>query len=208
MLVTLFLMVSITLTTVDKIIHSTVAEGFMLKYPILVNPLDKLLTVLSDYFPLDYIILAAIIAYFFFATLSGIVRIGIRFIWIHLYSIRPRTTPPQGLLCATMILMFSLLALNMEIVTLAPQYATWGSQTFLNGTDVIPCRVEAPPGNCTMTQIASIVAQITVGLSFFGVVFYWATWGFIGFWLIGLIVAICKRRQSNLEVHSDEDDDY
>lgn len=37
-------------------------------------------------------------------------------------------TPPQGLLVAAIILMFSMLSLNMEMTTLAPQYSNWGSQ--------------------------------------------------------------------------------
>lgn len=74
-----------------------------------------------------------------------------------LYKIRARSTPPQGLLVAAIILMLSILALNMELTTIAPQYANFGSQTWRsdNSTEVHPCSLDAPPGKCTMTQIGN-----------------------------------------------------
>jgi ABC-type uncharacterized transport system fused permease/ATPase subunit len=45
--------------------------------------------VCSQYFPLDYILMVALLAYFFFATVSGIVKIGIRFLWINVRMRHP-----------------------------------------------------------------------------------------------------------------------
>jgi hypothetical protein len=55
------------------------------------------------------------------------------------------------------LLMLAILALNMEVTTLAPQYANWGSQVFWNETsgENQPCSLDAPPQNCTMTQIGN-----------------------------------------------------
>jgi hypothetical protein len=47
-------------------------------------------TLFSQYFPLDYIFLGSIILYVFTCTMSGIIRIGIRFLWVHLFTIKPR----------------------------------------------------------------------------------------------------------------------
>jgi LMBR1 domain-containing protein 1 len=72
-----------------------------------------------------------------------------------MYDIKKKSTAPQGLLLAAVILMFSILALNMEITTLAPNYASFGSQMYRNTTtgEVKSCSLNAPPSLCTMTEI-------------------------------------------------------
>ena len=37
---------------------------------------------IRQYFPLDYILMVSLIAYFFFSTMAGLMKIGIRFLWI------------------------------------------------------------------------------------------------------------------------------
>eukprot|EP01116_Phalansterium_solitarium_P001295 TRINITY_DN11090_c0_g1_i2.p1 TRINITY_DN11090_c0_g1~~TRINITY_DN11090_c0_g1_i2.p1 ORF type:complete len:534 (-),score=117.95 TRINITY_DN11090_c0_g1_i2:208-1767(-) len=213
-LVSLLIFVSILLTNVDKAINSTnfcgAACGYVLAIPELVNPLDYILTVVSPYFPTDYVLLALIVIYVFFATLSGVTNIGVRFLWILMYKVRSGRTPAQGLLLTSIILMFSTLALNMEITTIAPQYATWGSQHYYDHTKnaTVPCSIDAPAGNCTMTQIGTFVTSISVRTSFFAIIYYYATWVFLVAVIIGGIVAMCKARSSNVEANeSDEDED-
>ena len=88
-----------------------VSCGFILANPKIFNPLDTIFLYMSrvsfffsffsflssfsrakktqhclqnaQVFPIDYIFMVAIFIYFFCATLSGIMRIGIRFLWIH-----------------------------------------------------------------------------------------------------------------------------
>jgi len=211
-LVSLLIITSITLTNVDKVTHGGSLCGskcgFLLAYPQLANPLDIVLTATSKYFPIDYVIIGSLILYIFFCTLSGIIKIGIRFLWVHMYNIRRGSTAPQGLLVAAIILMFSMLSLNMEITTLAPQYANWGSQVWKNGTEVHKCSLNAPQGACTITQIGFFVSTISVRTSFFGVIFYYATWLFIAFFVIGSVIAVIKSKPSNVEQRdSDSDED-
>ena len=47
------------------------------------------------------------------------------------FKIRPRRTPPQPLLLACVLLMLIMLVMNVEVLTLAPQYATFGSQQYI-----------------------------------------------------------------------------
>jgi hypothetical protein len=49
------------------------------------------------------------------------------------------------------------------------------------------------------------VTRISYKLSFFGSVFYWVGWVFVGTWLIGLIIAIWRRKASNYEEDSDSE---
>jgi len=215
-LVSLLIIVSILLTNIDKAVNAGdwcgAQCGFVIAYPKIFNPFDSLLTLLSKYFPLDYVLLAGVIFYIFFCTLSGIAKISVRFLWIKMYSIRPKATPPQGLLLSAIILMFAILALNMEITTLAPHYANFGSQVWKNGTsgELQSCSMDAPPTQCSMTEIGKIINRISVRTNFFGMIYFGATWLFLLMFLIGTIVAIFKSKASNIETKeedSDEDED-
>jgi LMBR1 domain-containing protein 1 len=214
LLFSILIWVSILLTNIDKAAYSGQfcgsQCGFILAYPKIFNPLDFVLTELAAYFPLDYVLLALIIFYIFFTTLSGVIRIGVRFLWVHMYKIRSKSTPPQGLLLTAIILMFSILALNMELTTLAPQYANWGSQTYtpVNGTSAQQCSLDAPPGACYMTQIGTIVNRISIRTTFFGIIFFAATWIFIVTTFLSFFIAAFKAKSSNVEAReSDSDED-
>jgi len=214
LLISLLIVISILLTNVDKAVNSHkfcgAKCGFVIAYPKVFNPLNTALTTLSQYFPLDYILLGVLIFYIFLSTLSGIVKIGVRFLWVHLYAIKKGGTAPQGLLVASIILMLTTLCLNMEITTLAPQYANFGSQVYVNSTTgkTSECSLDAPTGLCTMTQIGTFVNHIAITTNFFGIVFFYATWVFIAAFGIGTLIAVFKPKAGNLEQRdSDSDSD-
>lgn len=67
------------------------------------------------------------------ATVSGLIQIGIRILWITLFKIRKHGTAPQGLLVTAILLTLSLLALNYTVTTtVAPGYAHFGSQVYVS----------------------------------------------------------------------------
>jgi len=209
LLISLLLVISFALTQIDKIKGSICGAGcgYILELSS-INPIDKLLELIAPAFPIDLIILGGLILYIFLTSLSGIVTIGIRFFWVHLYKIRARATMPQGILATVIILMLSVVALNLQIVlNLAPQYSSFGTQTYIkpNSTEVTPCSPSADPSNCTLSGIATFVN--IMNLSFFGVVFYWLNWAFLAAYLIGAFIAVFKRKASNIEDHSDDEAD-
>ncbi|KYQ89234.1 LMBR1-like conserved region-containing protein [Tieghemostelium lacteum] len=212
LLISLLIIISIVLSVIDKISSSICGSacGFLVTYPNLKNPIDIVLVQLAPYFPLDYFILGALIFYIFFVTLSGIVKIGIRFLWVHMYDFKYRKTMPQGLLIAAMLLMLSILCLNVQILSLAPRYAMFGTQVWYNATsgDVEPCSIEAPSTACTMSQIGVLSSRIQMGTAFFGIIYYYATWVFVGTFLLGAIVALIKRRKSNIEISDSDDEEF
>lgn len=74
-----------------------------------------------------------LIIYYFLATMSGLITIGVRFLWVSLYRIRKAATMPQGLLFITVLLTLSLLALNYSLTNVvAPGYAHFGSQVYVS----------------------------------------------------------------------------
>jgi len=210
--VSLLIVISMLLTNIDKAANSGnfcgSQCGFVLAYPEIFNPLDTMLTALSKYFPLDYVFIGGIIIYIFFATLSGIVNIGIRFLWVYMYKIRAHSSPPQGVLLTVVLLMFCILVLNMEITTLAPQYATWGAQTWFNTTTgkTFPCSLDAPPSKCALTQIGTFTTRLSIRTSFFSIIFFYATWLFIAVYLIGFVIAAWRRRPGAVEKREDDSD--
>jgi len=210
LLLSVLIIISIMLTNIDKVMQDYCGAkcGYFLQYGRkLFNPLDSLMVLLSKFFPIDYIVYGCVILYIFFCTVSGVTRIGIRILCIKMFPFRKSGTAPQGLLCAAWVLILSVLALNNQLITLTPQYATYGSQEqhFVNKSEV-PCSLEwVTNGTCRMTVIGRIVNRVNVGMPFFGVCFYWMTWGFLLCYLIGLIFAICRGKASNIEEYSDDE---
>lgn len=93
LLFSLLLIASVVITSVDKlmnsacgILHPAVNCGYILNSPTLFNPYDKLLSLLTPYFPLDLVVLGFAFFYVFAASLSGMIRLGIRILWIRVRS--------------------------------------------------------------------------------------------------------------------------
>ncbi|GAM27047.1 hypothetical protein SAMD00019534_102220 [Acytostelium subglobosum LB1] len=211
LLVSILIVISIMLSLIDKVTNSICGSscGFLTDYPKLKNPIDLLLQSTAPYFPLDYIILGLFIVYIYAVTVSGVVKIGIRFLWIKLYEFNAQKTMPQGLLLCSILLMLSNLCLNLQIVQLAPQYSMFGTQVWYNATSdsIEPCSINAPADSCVMTQIGLITSRIVMGTNFFGIIYYYATWAIIGAFLIGSIIAVVKRRRSNIVSYADDSDE-
>jgi len=208
----LLIVVSILLTNIDKAVNAHnfcgAQCGFVLAYPEIFNPLGILLQKLSPFFPLDFVVLGLIIVYIFFCTLAGIVKIGIRFLWIHMFAIKSRSTQPQGLLLMAVVLMLSILALNMEITYLAPQWSNFGSQQYIDSTGTLQqCSMDAPAGACIMTQIGIFVNLLSLRTNFFGIIFFYATWIFIATFLIGTVISIVRKKSSNVETRDSDSEE-
>ncbi|RUS22140.1 hypothetical protein BC937DRAFT_90224 [Endogone sp. FLAS-F59071] len=167
---------------------------------------DTSLDIHYQYFPLDYVFMDIVIVYFFLGTITGVIRLGVRFMWVTLFKFRAASTPPQGLLFGTIILMLSLLALNFSLTTVvAPGYAHFGSQVYVMfGTAKIirnlscpatltrpsPCTPSPSTEICTPTVASSLIDGVNVNTPFFGVIFYYAQWVFVGVFLISFVIAL------------------
>ncbi|KAI8093137.1 uncharacterized protein BX664DRAFT_329013 [Halteromyces radiatus] len=219
-MLTWVIMISMFLTIVDKIASSICGRqcGYIISHPTLFNPINFIFVNLSKWFPLDYVFMIILILYYFMATLSGLVTMGIRFLWMNLYHIRKNGTAPQGLLVTAVLLTLSLLALNYTVTTtVAPGYAHFGSQVYCNYTIgdkrdcsdrneyIIPCDLKAPTEICTPTTSSILIDRVLVDTPFLGFIFYWCQWAFLGMFLIGSVVAIFWRPRNNV---GSGDDDY
>lgn len=194
--------ISMTLTAIDKAMNSVCKHncGYILGHINVFNPLNWLLVKSAKVFPVDYAIFTVLVLLFFCSSVIGIATVGIRFLWIRIFQIRKGHTSPQALLMATAMLMLTSLALNYSIsMIVAPQYATFGPQTFcdrqpgaLDGQPdcsnskhlIKPCSEiadnEAAKQVCTPSVASTILNRVTINFPFFGIVFFWAQFVFLG----------------------------
>lgn len=203
--VMLAIVLSFILTSIDKLSPS--AASYVLNHAAIFNPLDSLLSVCAPFFPLDYVIFTAIVMFMWFATVSGISRWGIRAIWIEMFPIAKGRSAPQGLLLMGLLLMLVCVTLAFSIGTLAPNYATWGHQQYLNNNGTwVPCSTDAPFANCSMTQLERVTSVVKFKFGFFRYVLYWANWVFVGSWLVCLFISVVMRLRGKGGVEAEEEE--
>jgi len=108
------------------------------------NPVDWIFTHAAGIFPIDYILVTLIVYYFVVATMTGVKELGVRFCHLKMYKIRANRTVPQGLLMLAFILVFVILALNVILMTLSPQYVSFGNQKYTPGIESDFANPKAP----------------------------------------------------------------
>lgn len=99
------------------------------------------------------------------------------------------------------------------MLTLAPQYATFGSQTIIKNGVTVPCSLGfINKGNqnkeCSMTNISMFYNRISVSLPFFASIFYFANWALIA--MIGLTIVysmLWKQEEAFDDINDDDNDD-
>lgn len=202
MLVALLVAVSMLITAIDKAKNSVCKQhcGYLLGHINIFQPVNWMFVTAAKVFPVDYILFLLLVFFFFSSSVVGIATVGIRFLWLTLFKIRKGHTSPQALLLATVLLTLITLALNYSIAMIvAPQYATYGPQTYCdlptrNAFDAPDCKdnpdmikhctelAQNPVARniCTPSVVSTFVNRITVNFPFFGVINFWAQFAFIG----------------------------
>eukprot|EP00794_Sanderia_malayensis_P004619 gene4619-5226_t len=220
LLLSLLIVISMLITSIDKMKHSLGYKyGYALPKPTITNPLNFIMVYAQKVFPLDYILFAGIVLFLLFASMCGLKRMGIWCCFVRMYKVRAFKTMPQGLLMMIFMLMLMVLATNVMLFTIAPQYVTFGSQHYqvnktvsgssINATDTYTfvkevCSTESPPDQCIMSRMAMLLNKLFYKAWFFGAFFYYAQWCFIGVFFLGFVVSLikCRMRKSSF----DEDD--
>ncbi|KAJ6092009.1 hypothetical protein N7467_003978 [Penicillium canescens] len=206
--------VSMLLTSIDKAKNSICKHrcGYILARVNIFNPVNWALVQSAKVFPIDYAIFTVLVLLFFCSSVVGIAVVGIRFLWIRIFQIRNGHTSPQALLLATAMLMLIILALNYSIsMVVAPQYATFGPQTFCDRAPglflgkpdcsdskelIKPCselaKNPAAQQVCTPSVVSTFLNRVTLNYPFFGVVFFWAQFLFLGLYLIVFVTSLLR----------------
>lgn len=178
----------------------------------------------SRVFPVDYVLMALLVLFFFSSSVAGIASIGIRFLWVKLFEIRKGHTTPQAMLVATVMLTLIMLAINYSIAMMvAPQYATYGAQKFCSNTakfpgdqpdctnlpDFIkPCSELSKDTDsktvCTPSVVSTFLNRVTFNFPIFGALAFWAQFVFLGVFLIVFVTSLFRTPKLNLS-ELDED---
>lgn len=214
MIVALIIFASMLITGIDKAKNSICKAncGYVLGHINIFQPLNWIFVKSSKIFPVDYIIFLLLILLLFSASVVGLAAVGIRFLWIILFRIRKGHTSPQALLMATVMLTLIVLAINYSVAMMvAPQYATFGPQTYCDRPARHPgeqpdcthhrnairhCTelAENPVAKdvCTPSVVSTFINRVTVNFPFFGVVDFWAQFVFLGVYLIVFITTLFR----------------
>ncbi|EMC95319.1 hypothetical protein BAUCODRAFT_578008 [Baudoinia panamericana UAMH 10762] len=213
-LIALFVFASMLITCIDKIKNSVCKAscGYLLGATQIFQPINWLMTLTSKIFPIDYVLFLLLTLLFFASTVVGLATIGIRFLWLILFRLRLYKSTPQAMLMASALLTLMVLALNYSLAMIvAPQYATFGPQTFCDRPShhpdeqpdcshhrnaVKPCseRADNPVSHlvCTPSVVSTFLNRITVNFPFLGVVDFWAQFAFLGIFIIVFIVMLFR----------------
>ena len=141
------LFLSLLLTNVDKALHSGgIYTGYALVNSTLPNPADMLLVFTQQVFPLDYILYSLMVLFLLSCSISGITNIGIRCLCLLVYRVRAWRTPPRGMLLAVLLLMFIILAQNVIMLSLVPDYTMFGNQHYIQ---------DLPDGNISVNRCSA-----------------------------------------------------
>ncbi|RSL63560.1 putative lysosomal cobalamin transporter [Fusarium duplospermum] len=233
LLLSVFIWVSMLITGIDKAKNSICKQkcGYILGQIHVFQPINFIFVKAAKAFPVDYILMALLVLFFFSSSISGVASVGIRFLWVRIFQIRKGRTAPQALLIATVMLALIILASNYGIAMMvAPQYSIYGTQTICtnepaypgaqpdcrNHTDMIrPCsealKLRHAKDVCTPSIMSTFLNRITITWPFFGLVDFWAQFAFLAVFLVVFVTAIFRTPKVNLsqideEAEADEEE--
>ncbi|KAI1103569.1 LMBR1-like membrane protein-domain-containing protein [Jackrogersella minutella] len=236
--IALLIWVSMLITGIDKAANSVCKEhcGYILAHINVFQPMNWIFVQTAKAFPVDYVLMALLILLFFSSSISGIAAIGIRFLWLRIFQIRKGRTMPQALLIATVMLALIILGINYAVAMMvAPQYASYGTQTFCDlppsfpfsrpdcsetPDAVKPCSEWADARErsghrqqqmCTPTVMSTFLNRVTLNWPVFGAVAFWAQFAFLGVFLIVFLTSLFRTPRLNLseldeEAEADEEE--
>jgi len=129
------------------------------------NPADRLLVWVSRFFPLDFVVFGVFALYLLVCTLYGVVVLGVRIAGFQVFQVKPRRTWPQALLLLCAIVMFALLAIMVEAVAIAPQYATFGRQTYTPEPTAVSASAGTSAAAASTEQVPCVLSQTSKTMS-------------------------------------------
>lgn len=193
---------SLLLTLLDRLLYSSCGWscGFTLKERQIFNPADEIFLRLSTVFPADFVVLCIFVLYIFSSSIFGIVSLGIRVLCFTMYDLRPRKSLPQALLVLCNVIAYILLALCMALLTIAPNYTSFGSQKFQNAdgsTGWCSADRTSTDGSrrCQVSVISAFFTRIAVAMPMFSVTYFFANWAFVVVFVITLTQSVLFRQR-------------
>ncbi|KAL2258962.1 hypothetical protein VTK26DRAFT_7524 [Humicola hyalothermophila] len=220
LLLAIVIWISMLITAIDKAANSICKArcGYILGHLNVFQPINWIFVQSAKAFPVDYILMALLVLFFFTGSITGLATVGIRFLWVRIFQIKKGRTAPQALLIATVLLALVILAINYAIAMLvAPQYAIYGTQTFCVNAPRFPgqqpdCREHrdmvrpcseafsepAAKDVCTPTVMSTFLNRVTLNWPVFGAVDFWAQFAFLAVFLIVFVTSLFRAPRLDL----------
>lgn len=201
LLMSLLILSSMLITSVDKLLHSSFHHGFLLNAPVLPNPVDALLVLASHFFPLDYVLFGVLFVYLFVVSFVVLLRHGLRLACLRMDRVRPRLTSSSTMTLVSLVMIYMAMVALFSVLTLAPQYATFGHQVYADPDSgvVKPCTLDQAmlhlEQHCRMTQLAQFYNALAVGVPLFGAAFFVCQLVFIGAFVPWLAYSYAAARE-------------
>ena len=101
----------------------------------------------------------------------------------------------------------------MEMFTLSPQYATFGTQRFSKNSPQgdVPCKLSLISGGqkkeCIMSNISKFYNRISISMPFFSTIFYISNWLLIVVLGLSIFYNFFHKEEENLDDFTEIDDD-
>jgi LMBR1 domain-containing protein 1 len=226
LLLSILIWVSMLITGIDKAANSVCKQhcGYILGHLNVFQPINWIFVQSAKAFPVDYILMAALVLFFFSSSITGLATIGVRFLWVRIFQLRKGRTAPQALLIATVLLALMILAVNYAVAMLvAPQYAIYGTQTFCVNAPrhpgdqpdcrehpdmVRPCSEAfsepAAKDVCTPTVMSTFLNRVTLNWPVFGAVDFWAQFVFLAVFLVVFVTSLFRAPRLDLSELDEE----
>jgi len=206
----ILIFVSLLLSNIDKCRHFVdFKQVFAQGNKTLPNPIDIVLTWAGKFYPLNYILLSTLLIYVILTSLYGLQQLGIWYFWVRMFRFSRGRTKPQALLLLCSLLMFIVVAINIFVYLLIPQYSIYGDQHYVemstNGTSIVkPCTQFVTTDNCQMTVMGRIILRFFYKVWFFGATYFILSWLFLVIFIGSCILKIIRGRESNIQEYTVE----
>ncbi|CAF3262037.1 unnamed protein product [Rotaria socialis] len=206
----ILIFISLLLSNINKLMHFvSFKQIFAQGNQTLPNPIDLVLTWTGKYYPISYIFLSGLMIYIIFTSLYGLQQIGIWYFWIQMYRFSRGRTKPQAILMLCSLLMFIVVAINVFVYLLIPQYAIYGDQyyssTSTNGTIVVKsCTQFVTTDDCQMTVMGRIILRFFYKVWFFGAIYFCLSWVYLVMFVVSFFWKLVRNRESNIQEYTVE----
>ncbi|CAF0900460.1 unnamed protein product [Rotaria sordida] len=206
----IIIFISLLLSNINKCINFiNFKQIFAQGNQTLPNPIDIVLTWTGKFYPISYIFLTGLMVYIILTSLYGLQQIGIWYFWIRMYRFSRGGTKPQAILMLCSLLMFIVVAINVFVYLLIPQYAIYGDQHYSvinnNGTVIIQsCTQFVTTNECQMTVMGRIILRFFYKVWFFGAIYFCLSWLFLIIFVGSFLLKLIRNRESNIHEYTVE----
>lgn len=200
----MFIVVSLCITSVDHILHSEC--GFQCGYELIdlhyYNPMDYVMNYAAQYWPVDLVIFCIAVLYIYIVTIYGLNSLGVRIVIFKLYDLSYNNTYPHALILAAWQLLVLVYVFDLQLLTLIPTYITFGNQ--FSDRHYTPCTLDIADtdGYCVMTQISKFLYAMNIDMSLFQSIIICSNGVFVLFYTISTISSVCSRSDTQHQYKS------